>query len=196
VSHEEITDAIDRLPIFQLNADGTTSVFDAPGNIGEGTQDEVDINLTLPLGRFGIPGGEFKAELEWVNSEVTDPTTGEGRRISGQRPRNLEFQYRQDLPRYKLTYGAVYLDGFDETYFRFNEIFRVRLDRYFQAFVEYKPDPRTSFRVELANIGRFNLDRDREVFSGPRNANPVSFTEQFSTQARQRLILRLRRTFG
>jgi hypothetical protein len=196
VSHEEITDAIDRLPIFQLNDDGTTSVFDAPGNIGEGTQDEVDINLTLPLSRFGIPGGEFKAEMEWVNSEVTDPTTGEGRRISGQRPRNLEFQFRQDLPRYKLTYGALYLDGFQETYFRYNEIFRVRLDRYFQAFVEYKPDPKTSFRVELANIGRFNLDRDREVYSGPRDENPLSFTEQFSTQARQRLILRLRRTFG
>jgi hypothetical protein len=196
VSHEEITDAIDRLPIFVLNDDGTTSVFDANGNIGEGTQDELDINLTLPLDRFGISGGEFKAEMEWVNSEVTDPTTGELRRISGQRPQNLEFQFRQDLPRYKLTYGALYLNGFDETFYRFNEVFRVRLDRYIQAFVEYKPDPKTSFRVELANIGRFNLDRDREVFDGPRDENPLLFTEEFSTQARQRLVLRLRRTFG
>jgi hypothetical protein len=201
VSHEEITDAIDRLPIrARPNPDTDPTapdiIFDAPGNIGEGTQDELDVNLTLPLGRFGISGGEFKANLEWVNSEVTDPTTGEARRISGQRPQNLQFEFRQDLPRFRLTYGAVYLNGFDETYYRFNEIFRVRLDRYFQAFVEYKPDPKTSFRVELANIGRFRLDRDREVFTGPRDEAPLAFTEQFNTQARQRLALRLRRTFS
>lgn len=196
LAHEEITDAIDRLPIVALNDDDSTSIFDANGNIGEGTQDELDVNLTLPLGRFGIPGGEFKASMEWVDSEVTDPTTGEGRRISGQRPQELEFEYRQDLPHLKLTYGGVYLNGFDETYFRFNEIFRVRLDRYYAAFVEYKPDPRTSIRAELANIGRFRLDRDREVFDGPRDENPLLFTENFFTTAQQRIVLRLRRTFG
>jgi hypothetical protein len=82
LAHEEITDAIDRLPIIAIADNGDRIIFDAPGNIGEGTQDELDINLTLPLGRFGIPGGEFKASMEWVNSEVTDPTTGEARRIS------------------------------------------------------------------------------------------------------------------
>jgi hypothetical protein len=90
----------------------------------------------------------------------------------------------------------VYLNGFDETFYRFNEIFRVRLDRFSAVFVEYKPNPQTSFRAELANIGRFILDRDREVYAGPRNESPVLFTELFTTQAQNRLVLRLRRTFN
>ena len=201
LAHEQITDAIDRLPIrVRPNPDPDPTapdiIFDAPGNIGEGTQDELDFNLTLPLSRFRIPGGELKVNLELVESEVTDPTTGEGRRISGQRPENLQIEFRQDLPRYKLTYGGVYLNGFVERYYRFNEVFRVTLDNYSAAFVEFKPDLQTSFRVELANIGRFQLDRDREVYTGPRNTNPLSFTERFSTEAQQRLILRLRRTFS
>jgi len=201
LAHEEITDAIDRLPI-RVRPDPDTDpaapdiIFDAPGNIGDGTQDELDFNLTLPLGRFRIPGGELQVNLELVESEVTDPTTGEGRRISGQRPEDLQIEFRQDLPRYKLTYGGTYLNGFVERFYRFNEIFRVTLDNYSSAFVEYKPDPQTSLRAELANIGRFRLDREREVFSGPRDVSPLLFTEQFTTEAQQRLVLRLRRTFG
>jgi outer membrane receptor protein involved in Fe transport len=92
-SHERITDVIDRLPITALNDRGETFVFDAPGNIGDGVQNELDLNLTLPLDRFGVPGGELKVEAEVVESEVTDPTTGEPRRISGQRPRELELNF-------------------------------------------------------------------------------------------------------
>jgi hypothetical protein len=170
-------------------------VFDAPGNIGEGTQDELDFDLTLPLDRFRVSGGELKVNLELVESEVTDPTTGESRRISGQRPEDLRIEFRQDLPRWRITYGAIYLNGFVERFYRFNEIFRVTLDNYSAAWVEYKPDPKTSFRVELANIGRFELGRERTVYTGPRDANPVSFVETFDTKAQNRLILRLRRTF-
>jgi hypothetical protein len=72
----------------------------------------------------------------------------------------------------------------------------VTLDRFYGGFVEYKPDPKTSLRAELANLGRFELDRIRAVYSGPRNTSPLVFTENFQTQAQQRLVLRLRRTFG
>jgi hypothetical protein len=195
LAHQRITDAIDRLPIRALNDDGEEIVFDAPGNIGEGTQEELDFNLTLPLTRLGVSGGELKVNLELVESEVTDPTTRESRRISGQRPQNLQIDFRQDLPRWKITYGAVYLDGFVERYYRFSEILRVTLNNYSAAWIDYKPDPRTSFRVELANIGRFELGRERTVYTGPRDVNPVSFVETFDTKAQHRLILRLRRTF-
>jgi hypothetical protein len=195
LAHERITDAIDRVPIRAIGDDGAEVVFDAPGNIGEGTQDELDFNLTLPLDRLRVPGGELKVSLELVESEVTDPTTGESRRISGQRPEDLEIQFRQDLPRWKITYGALYLNGFVERFYRFNEIFRVTLNNYSAAWVEYKPDAATSFRVELANIGRFELGRERTVFTGPRDTNPLSFVETFDTKAQNRLVLRLRRTF-
>jgi hypothetical protein len=88
--HEEITDVIDRIPIDVLDpATGlVTSTLEAPGNIGDGTNDELELNVTLPLTRFGLTGAELKLEAEWRNSEVIDPTTGESRRISRQRPTN------------------------------------------------------------------------------------------------------------
>lgn len=200
-SHEEITDVIDRLPIRQRpdpdpDPRAPDIVFDAPGNIGDGTQDELDLNLTLPLDRFRVPGGELKVNLELVSSEVTDPTTGEQRRISGQRPQGLRVEYRQDVPRYKLTYGATYLNGFEETFFRFNEVTRISLDRYLAFFVDFKPSAQTSFLVSLENAGRFKLGRERRVFAGPRNTEPLLFTENFDTEAQQRLVLRFRRSFN
>jgi hypothetical protein len=90
----------------------------------------------------------------------------------------------------------VYFDGFEETYYRFNEIFRVSIDRFIGVFAEYKPDERTSIRLELNNVGRFRLERARQVFDGPRNTDPLRFTEDYDTQSQQRAFVRLRRTFG
>lgn len=199
LAREQITDAIDRLPIRvrpnpDLDPNAPDIVFDAPGNIGDGSQTELDVNLTLPLGRFGVPGGELKVSYEVVDSEVTDPTTGEARRISGQRPINARASFRQDLPRWKLTYGVDYLHGFDEVYYRFNEITRVSIDRYFGLFAEYKPSARTSIRVEVNNAGRYFLERERTVFDGPRDRAGVRFTEDYDTRTQQTAFIRLRRT--
>lgn len=201
VAHGQITDAIDRLPIrVRPDPDPGPSapddIFDAPGNIGDGIYHQVKLNFTLPLGRFGVPGGELKITDSIVHSEVTDPTTGEGRRVSGQRPEDLRIEFRQDVPRFKLTYGGTYLGGFEETYFRFNEITQIDLDRYFAVFVDFKPDSRTSFLVSLENAGRFLLGRERRVYDGPRNTEPLVFVENFNTEAQQRLVLRLRRSFN
>ncbi|MDP8916415.1 MAG: hypothetical protein M3M95_04275, partial [Pseudomonadota bacterium] len=131
-----------------------------------------------------------------VESEVTDPTTGEARRISGQRPVGLRVDYRHDLPRYKITYGATVLNGFEETSFRFNEVSQVRIGPiYLAGFVEYKPSPQTSLLFNIENAGRFEFERERQVFSGPRDTRPLVFTEEFNTRSQSRFIVRLRRTF-
>ena len=197
--HKEITDVVDRLPVF-VDADGDgvfERVFDAPGNIGDGRNDEVEFNLTLPLARFGIAGGEFKAELTRRESEVTDPTTLRTRRISGQRPEVIELEYRHDLPRWKATYGALYFNGWREEYYRFNEIATFEIVTPFtQVWLEYKPTPQLSWRFEFSNINRFDFVRTREVYDGPRNTAPLLFTEEFQTQSQQRAFIRLRRVFG
>ena len=198
LKHEEITDAIDRVPIFvDSNADGVTDrVFDAPGNIGDGTNDELKLSLTLPFQRLGWTGAELKVDATVRKSEVVDPTTGEPRRISGQRPVIVETELRQDLPRYGLTLSAVYFDGFDETYYRFDEIADFRIRRYAALAAEYKPSPKWNLRAELANIAAFTFVRSRRVFDGPRDTGPLLFSERFATKSQARLALRLRRTWG
>ncbi|HYF22581.1 MAG TPA: TonB-dependent receptor [Caulobacteraceae bacterium] len=219
-THGEITDAIDRVPVY-VDTDGDTildvsdpdddndgaadavdpddgdDAFDAPGNIGDGRRDEIVLNVTLPLDRFGVKGGEFKVASTFRFSEVTDPTTGEKRRISGERPQDVRFDFRQDLPERKMTWGVVALHGWDETYYRFNEIQRYHLPPPFLAvFTEWKPDPKTSLLVEASNLTRFEFNRKREVYEGPRDVAPLAFTEEMYTKSQVRFYVRLRRTFG
>ena len=196
--HRAISDVIDRAPVFvDSNNDGVVDqIFDAPGNIGDGRRDELVFNLTLPLARLGIEGGEFKAAVSLIDSEVIDPATGEAREISGLRHDNITLNYRHDLPRQKLTLEAGYYHGWEEFSFRFNEISRFEIRRYFEAALEYKPTPKLNFRLEANNLAPFVFMRERRIFDGPRGTSPLLVNEIFEVQSQVNLFLRLRRTFG
>lgn len=191
LEHQEITDASDRVPIYT-----PTDVFDAPGNIGVGTSDSLGLNLTLPLGRLGIPGGRLRANWAWTESEVRDPTTGEVRRISGQQPYDREINFTQDIPSWNLQWGAnAYLGRF-ERYYRFDTIDTIELEPWYNAFAEWRYRPNLSFRLELQNLAGRNLTRTREVYAGPRDSSPVAFREVRDLNFDPFLYVRIRRTWG
>jgi len=98
--HSALTDVIDRAPIFTA-----TDAFDSPANIGDGTKDELALELTLPFERIGMKGAQLRGSSTWRRSEVTDPTTGAKREISGLRPLEWDAEFSWDLPQYKLNWG-------------------------------------------------------------------------------------------
>lgn len=199
--HEQITDAIDRKPVFvDIDTDGdgvadTTEVFDAPGNIGDGTNTRLDVNLTVPLERLRVKGGELKVEYSVSHSEVTDPTTGETRRISGQRPQSTEVSFRQDLPDLKLTWGLNFFGGWEETYYQFNQVEHFEIWNFYSAFVEYKPTPKTSLLFEVSNLDPFQFEREWVHYDAPRDTGAVDEILTLETQSQLRAYVRLRRTF-
>lgn len=186
LSHAEVQQVADLIPIGGR--------FDAPGNIGDGTRDLAKINLTLPLDRLRVPGGLFTLETQWRRSEVTDPVTGEERRISGQSPTRWEAHYTQDIPRWNLTYGVDLFGGFEEVIYRINEIRRIEYDTFVTTFVEYRPRPYLQLRLELQNITGRERTRLREFFDGPRGAGRLSGTEFREVDAPTSLYFRIRRT--
>ena len=99
VRHERIEDLIDRIPVI------AEVPFDAVGNIGDGRRSEVEINLTLPLDRFGIRAGLLKTIALWRHSEATDPTTGESRPISEDLAREAAIHFSQQLARAHVRWG-------------------------------------------------------------------------------------------
>jgi outer membrane receptor for ferrienterochelin and colicin len=203
--HQQIDDVIDRVPVFvdadsngvadDLDGDGFGDYFDAPGNIGSGTNTEASVNLTLPTDRLHIKGGELKVDYTWRDSEVTDPTTGESRRISGQRPQVTEVRFRQDLPKYKLNWSVGYYGGWEETHYRFNQVLHMDIWNFYFASVEYKPDPKTSVSLEASNFAPFTFSRERKVYTGPRDTSPLAFAEDLETRSQFRIYARVRRTF-
>jgi hypothetical protein len=164
--HEDIEDVIDQRPF----PDAVNIVGFGPGNIGDGTNDVVDLSLTLPLKPIGLEGGEIKATGVWQNSEVTDPLTGEKRRISGQRPENISFNFRQDLPAQKLTFGLGWFGGWEEDYYRRNEVNSLRLEHFLASFVEWKPDTSFTLRAELNNYDPYRFYINRFVYDGQSRA--------------------------
>ncbi|MDP1739043.1 MAG: TonB-dependent receptor [Caulobacter sp.] len=189
--HHEITDATDRVPII-----GPGFAFDAPGNIGDGVSDNIRIGLTLPLARLGVPGGLLRANGEWSRSEVTDPVTGESRRISGQQPFEGDIRFSQDLPRLKVQWGVDAFLGFEERYYRFDQIETIELGTWVAAYAEYKPRPNLSFRVEMQNLLGRDFTRTREVYAGPRSTAGLDYVDRRPLSFDPFIYFRIRQTFG
>lgn len=99
--HDEITDVIDAIPL----ADGLSAV----GNIGDGTLDQLSLKFTLPTTKLGISGGRLSFRNDWNRTEVTDPTTGRTRPISGVRPTQAVISFEQDITRYKTQWGIAWI---------------------------------------------------------------------------------------
>ena len=190
--HYELKDVIDRLPIYGPGG----AAADAPGNIGDGTKDELVASVTLPLERFGIKGAQLKAESTWRRSEVTDPVTLQSREISELHPTFWEAHYTQDLPRWRATWGVDVFSGFTERYYRLSEIETLKQDTWVTIYAETKLRPDLLFRVELQNLTQRGVERIREVYTGPRNTSPLGYTDVRDLDFGQAIYLQLRKSIG
>ncbi len=197
--HDEITDVFDLFPYRIPNPNGppgSTIFVQGPGNIGSGKNDSVSMNLTLPLANFGLKGGEIKVESTWQDSEVTDPLTNQKRRISGQRPNDININFRQDLPNLNLTFGFGWFPGWSEKYYYLDEIQALHLRNYFSSFIEYKPNPGFSLRAELNNLDPFQFTIERQIFDDTRDIGNLQTIESELRNSQMLGFVRARWTLG
>jgi hypothetical protein len=197
-THEEIKDVVDYVPI--TNASGT---FDAPGNIGNGTSDQIKINLTLPLDWLGLKNGLLTSTNRLLYTRVKDPVTGAERDISpGQsdnqalRPQDIELTLTQDIDSLKSTWGIFYYNCWSEHYYRLTQTrSRHTVPPYIEMWWDYKPTPDLSFRLELYNPGRFTYDDRFYDYAGPRDVSALSEIEELRIKSQPRIYFRIRKTF-
>lgn len=191
--HESIKDVVDLIPV--TNSKGET--FDAPGNIGNGTNDQINVNLTLPLDKIGIANGLLKATNVFKFTDVKDPVTGRDRVISGIRPQDIEVKFTQDIDSLKSTWGVLYYNCWDEHYYRLTQVRHRRvIPPFFEAWWEYKPEESLSLRLELDNFGRFVYDDQFFNYAGPRDTFPLSSIEEIHIKSQPRLYFEIRKTLG
>jgi len=93
-------------------------VFDAPGNIGDGTLNRVTLEWTSPLGWLGLRNATLDGFLEWFDSDVEDPVTGVDRSWSGIAEWEARFDFRQTFPERQLAWGWDYFYLSDRAIFR------------------------------------------------------------------------------
>jgi hypothetical protein len=161
--HHRLDDVVDFVPIGTPGA-----LIDAPGNIGHGTIDGLELSLRLPLTAV-LPGGTFTMSGTFRDTDVQDPLTGRHRRISDFIESEGKAELRQDLGAAKLAWGLnvqSYTADFD---YRSNEINSFRqLDRV-DLFLETTAIAGTKVRLVLWNVLDDTEKRDRRFFSPDRN---------------------------
>jgi len=192
--HYEYSDVVDRGPVTASNG----SVFDRPTNIGDGTRDVLQLDLTLPLDRVGLRGAQIKGNVVKRWAEVTDPTTGETRFPSGLHRLDWDASFSWDMPQYRLTWGVDAFGGFRESYYRFNLVEEFKLNTYVRPYVEWKPRADLNIRLELPNLTRRNLHDVFYIYPGPRTAGaqPGFVDDKNTNQTAAGTFFRVRKTFG
>jgi outer membrane receptor protein involved in Fe transport len=191
--HEEITDVVDFVPVTA--PDGT--LFDAPGNIGNGQNNQFNLDFTLPLDKLGLRDGRLHTISNFQLSSVRDPVTGTNRVISGERPQDIEVSLMQDIDSLKSTWKIGYYNCWDEHYFRLDQTQHRRvIPPYITAYWEYKPTPDLSLHFELDNLGSFVYENEFFNFDGDRNTSPLLFTDDRAIKSQPRVFFEVRKTFN
>ncbi|MGB7408818.1 MAG: hypothetical protein WA908_09950 [Pontixanthobacter sp.] len=170
VEQRWIEDYIDVIP---LSGGG-----ESRGNIDSARRLAVDWNTTLRLDTLGIPGGQLEVEAELFESSVRDPLDGIVRPFSNVEDRELELDYRQDIPRSDIAYGASLNYSRRLPGFRLSEISReFEGPTFIGAFVEHKDVLGMTMRAAAANLFGGRERETRTVFDGPRTDGNIAFIE-------------------
>ena len=192
--HEKLTDVVDRGPVFA--SDGT--VFDRPTNIGNGTEDDLLLEATLPFDELGWKGALIKGSVLRRWTAVTDPTTGKQRPISGLQPVDWSLSFSQDLPRRNLHLGVDLFGGFRRDFYRFDLIETFKLATYVRPYAEWKPTPDLSLRMELPIVTapHVRLRDTFQIFPGPRNLGGAPDIQDRQFHFPRGIYLRVLKNFG
>jgi hypothetical protein len=189
----------DRIELLQdriLVFDEDGNAFDAPGNIGTGTRGFVALAIDAPLDRFGVKGGRLRLNGQLQRTRVMDPISGEKRGFSGFYPEwQWSAEFRRDIG--KFAYGLTISDRDRFSFFRANEIdTNFNGGMFGNAFVEYRPDRRTTASLEVNNLFDTRGLRNRD-FTFPNRSFPGSSLYEFRERnSHVSFTVALKRTFG
>jgi len=198
LGHDRISLLQDRVLICDPDHPGDADFcFDAPGNIGTGKRSFAALTVDAPLQKLGLSGTRLKFFGQLQRTRVEDPISGEDRNFSDFFP---EWQWEVSLRRDKgpFSYGFSLSDRDRFTFFRTTEFdTNFNSQPYATAFVEYRPDKRTSITFDIDNAINTHGMRDRLIFDPNRaDLDPFVIDEFRERNRHLNLGLTVKRTFG
>lgn len=174
----------------------TEEGFDAPGNIGTGKRTFATLTIDAPLDRFGLTGTRAKFNTTVQRTRVHDPISDEVRSFSNFYP---DWQWGLEVRRDagKWAYGFDVGDRDSFTIFRASEEdTNYNSGPFANAFLEYRPTPRTTVTLDVNNVFATKGVRDR-VFTFPNRSFPGPDLREFRERNQhQTFKLTVKQTFG
>ena len=190
----------DHISMFQdrvlITDPDTGQRFDAPGNIGTGKHLFAILTVDAPLSAVWS-GLRVKFDGTVRRTRVEDPISHEMRNFSDFFPDwEWRFDVRRDAGPWSYGFVVNHRDRF--TFFRTDE-FDINYNGgpYGTAFVEYRPDARTSITLDLDNALRTSGNRERIRFFDDRaDPDPIIINEFRERNRHWNFGLTIKRTFG
>ena len=181
----------DRILIFDEN----NKPFDAPGNLGTGRREYVDLSIDTPLDRLW-KGLRARVHGQLQRTRVEDPISHRQRDFSGFYPR---WQWDADIRRDagQFAYGVTISDRRRITFFRTDE-FDINFNTgiYASAFAEYRPSSRSTVTLNFEDISDTGGDRDRLIFDPNRLQPAPAFEDYRHRNSHVRIGLTFKQSFG
>ena len=174
----------------------TEEGFDAPGNIGTGKRSFATLAVDAPLDRFGLKGTRAKFNATLQRTRVHDPISDEVRNFSNYFP-NWEWsvELRRDAGHWAYGFDVGDRDKF--TIFRASEEdINFNGGPFGNAFVEYRPSPRTTVTFNVNNLFGTQGIRDRQFTIPDRSFDGPDIREYRERNNHQTFQLTFKRTFG
>jgi outer membrane receptor protein involved in Fe transport len=185
--HTKIDNALDYIPVGD---------FDALGNAGPATKSMLVLDLAVPFDRFGWSGATFRPRVMYLDSEITDPFTGQSRQMSSRKGFTGSFGFTWELPNIQSVFGVDGYLGYNNYAYRVSE---ERKDREVPGALSVWWDK--TFRddytlhVEVHNLTQQRRERYRDLYADGRVSGVIMAHELRETAQEPHLILKLRKRF-
>lgn len=189
----DIADVVDRNLFFVPGS--PPSDYEAADNVGDAVRSAFVINTTLPLDRVHIPGGLLRVKTAWADSEMTDPITGQTRKMSHQQEFDWDVRFSQDLEAFNLVWGVDVFGPNQMVVYRPREVTATRFGTHVNLFLEQRVRPELTLRVEVRNILDRKYFNERQVYTLPRDIGPLTYLETRRHIDGRGLYASLRRSF-
>lgn len=151
---------------------------ESSGNIAQARSFGLELVATLRTDPIGLAGGQFDITLAAEHSRLEDPVSFFGRRFDNSQPRNLEIDFRHDIPATDWAYGLEFRDTVYAPYYRVSERgFDYNIDTFGAIYVEHKDIAGMTVRLRAGNLFDGGVILQRTVYQGPRSNGIVLFSE-------------------
>lgn len=145
--------------------------FDLQDNIGTAATARLNAQLRLPLDDLGLRGARLDLSQSVGASRVTDPTTGELRRVSADSRSNWSASFRHHPPRSLLSYGINTGGARSAPSYRPDTIDQFVTKPSLTGYVEVSLSSNISFRAQASRSGGSRYERT--LYAGDRTSGVV-----------------------
>jgi outer membrane receptor for ferrienterochelin and colicins len=193
IFYHDHRDKIERLDV-SLSEDNLQS---ANGNIGDGKMYGIRLNSSIRMNMFNMPNLLVSTRLSLSDSEITDPFTGQERRMLHHGRGSASISFRHDIPRLSLNWGASMRDSFDgETkIYDIDDVLDLYGEPSLSLFAEWISPGGTSWRWDARDVGNPERCSNRTRYVGRLSAGILEEIERRCSSSGLVMSLKITGTF-